>query len=58
MTANTRGWWRRTKANESDVDPWPVEFLSRLNLEVEAIRRKNRREVRPERRRLLRKAES
>jgi hypothetical protein len=56
MTADTRGWWRRRKADLSDVNPWPEGFLPRLNDELEAVRRRNRRVVRPERRRLLRKA--
>lgn len=47
--SDIRGWWRRWSAK--NVDPWPAEELERLNLEAEAVRRRNRRVVRPERRR-------
>lgn len=49
MTDSMRGWWRRWSAK--DVPPWSAEELERLNLEAEAVRRRNRRVVRPERRR-------
>lgn len=58
MTAEVpgRGWWRRRKADTRDESPWPAEFLGRLNLELETVRRQARRKVRPLRRRLALKA--
>lgn len=49
MTTNDRGWWRRLSAR--DEPPWNLAELARLNLEAEAWRRRNRRVVRPQRRR-------
>lgn len=51
MSDNVRGWWRRRKADLSNVDPWPEGFLPRLNDEINAVRRRHRRVVRPLRRR-------
>jgi hypothetical protein len=51
-----RGWWLRRKANTADVAPWDEGFLSRWTAEQVAHRKRVRRELRPLRRRLARKA--
>lgn len=45
-----RGWWRGRKAKHQS--PFEDEFMARLKAEQKAVRDRNRRKVRPQRRRL------
>jgi hypothetical protein len=53
-----RGWWRRLRANTSNVSPWDTDdLLPRLKLEVPALRKRAAKVWRPARRKAALKAD-